>query len=112
MWASYGLELKVSDFNSLHAFGEIFHAEFGIDHHRVQTGVAQQAGQAAQVAGIGIQVSGGERVAQCMGVDRVDAGTNSVLLQHTSDRTAMTQSAVRSHPERSVRVFAVGVHFV
>ncbi len=50
--------------DALHTLGEVLHARLGVDHHRVQAGVAQQPRQPAQIAGIGVEVARRECVAQ------------------------------------------------
>lgn len=55
---------------------------FPTDHHRIQTGMSQPAGETPQVIRIGLEIAGCERMPERMRVDRFNPRLESVLPQH------------------------------
>jgi hypothetical protein len=77
--------------HALHALGQIIEARRRIDHDRLQIGMPEQRGQAAQITGVGRQVAGRKGVTQRMWANGVNPGLTAVDREQPQDGAAVEQ---------------------
>src|SRR3712207_654780 len=103
------LARSICHVDAFHARRELLEGWLGVDHDGGQTLEAEQLGEATQVTGIGVQVTGGKGMAERMRVDRLQATLEGILFEQSNHGATMAQLPARSHPERRRWVVFVGM---